>query len=359
MSRFNFKNIKIAGMGVAMPSQKFLTVDQANEELSRETLEKFAKTTGVESAYRTPKEQTASDLCFAAAQELFDKKGVDKESIGALIFVTQTSDYRLPATAFVLHERLKLNKKCVCFDINLGCSGYVSGFAALASLMQNSDIDTGLLMVGDTSSKTDSDTDVSHYLFGDAGSATLLKKEEGSSDINMEIMSDGTGFRNIIMPCGGYRHMEGRKEKTLQDDGYYRSDYDGRMDGTEIFAFSIREVPKAIKGIVEMQGKTVADYDGVVLHQANEMIIKQITKKLKLTEDKVPRSLYQYGNTSCTSIPVTISDKFNCKTEKGDVSLIGCGFGIGLSWGTMTFELNTGDVLPIIHTDECFEDGVL
>lgn len=359
MSRFHYDNIRIAGIAAAVPEKKFLTTEHANEVFDVETLEKFEKTTGVKSTYRTHKKQTASDLCFAAAKKLMEERGIERETIGACVFVSQTADYRLPATAFVLQERLGLGRDCTCFDINLGCSGYVIGLSAVAALMQNSNIERALLLVGDTCYKTDSDKDINHCLFGDAGAATLLEKDETAEPIETEIMSDGSGFRSIIMPCGGYRNIEGETERIEREDGYYRSDYDGYLDGTEVFAFSIREAPRAVKRMLEAQGKTVDDFDGVVLHQANEMIIKQIAKKLKAPTERVPLTLDRYGNTSSVSIPLTIADVWNKDCGKPSVSFVACGFGVGLSWATMTAKLDTGVVSPIFQTSEFFEDGVL
>ena len=229
MSNYHFENIKIAGIAAALPIRKYLTTEHVNDVLRLEALEKFAKTTGIRSTYRTKEFQTASDLCFAAARRLLDEKGVQKETIGALIFVSQTADYRLPATSFVLQERLGLSQNCTCFDINLGCSGYVCAIAVLASLMKNSDINRGLLLVGDTCYKTDSEKDINQCLFGDAGTATILEKVESEDQIDINVMSDGSGFRSIIMPCGGYRHIRGNAIRTKRTDGYYRSDFDGYL----------------------------------------------------------------------------------------------------------------------------------
>ena len=145
-------NIKIAAIAATVPS-KFISTDSLKPELGEETIEKFKKMTGILGHHSAIHEQTASDLCFAAAEEIIKKRNISREDIGALVFVTQNPDYNSPATACVLHYRLGLSKHCIAFDVNLGCSGYVNGINLAASLMSTSDMKYALLLAGDTCAK--------------------------------------------------------------------------------------------------------------------------------------------------------------------------------------------------------------
>lgn len=355
MAKFELDNIEVAGVSCAVPINKVETAS-FYKQFGRESVDNFIKMTGILETRRTKEEQTASDLCFAAAQNLIEKKSVDPETIGALVFISQYPDYVLPATACVLHKRLGLSENCMAFDVNLGCSGYVYGLNIVGSLMATSDIQRALLLFGDTSIKTTSPEDKSSVmLFGEGGSATLLEKAEGTK-INGELKTDGNGFKAIIMPSGAFRNRNGDRERTVWGDGNIRSDYDGYMNGTDVFSFSITKVPRLIKSFMESHGKTAEDYNALVLHQANLYIIKQIAKKTKFPMDKVPLTLERFGNTSGTSIPLTLCDTY-AGQKGGMLNLLLCGFGIGLSWGVVSLPLRTDDILPIIETDDYYKEG--
>ena len=320
MATFSLDNIKIAGIACAVPNHRVETTS-FYPKFGKKYVEDFINMAGVKSTYRTSEKQTASDLCFVAARNLLENKKVSVEDIGALVFISQTPDYRgLPATACVLHKRLALSKDCMAFDVNLGCSGYVYGLNIVGSLLQTLQGTSGdasnasnlykkaLLLFGDTNVKVNSPEDKSvAMLFGEAGSATLLTKEDGFN-ICGELMTDGNGFKAVITPSGGQRNPEGDHERTLWGDGNIRSDFDGYINGTDVFSFTITQVPKLIKHFIEEQNKTIDDYDSVVLHQANLYILKQIAKKIKCPMDKIPISIDRYGNTSGTSIPLTLCD---------------------------------------------------
>ena len=140
-------------------------------------VEQFVKMTGVEEIRKTEPHQTASDLGYAAAEELLQKKGINRKDIKALIFSAHSTDYRRPATACVLHKRLHLDRNCAAFDVNLGCSAFVYSAQIISALMANSDIDKGLLIVGETMSRMVHPEDKSSVmLFGDAGAAILFEK---------------------------------------------------------------------------------------------------------------------------------------------------------------------------------------
>lgn len=132
-----------------------------------------------------------------------------------LIFVTQTPDYGIPATACVLQERLGISKDCIAFDVNLGCSGFSYGINIAASLLSNSDSRKALLLAGDTSAKEMSqkyctkETHAANMLFGDSGTAALLERDDKyEKSIHMHSKTDGSGFKAIIAPFGLWRNPD-------------------------------------------------------------------------------------------------------------------------------------------------------
>ena len=269
------------------------------------------------------------------------------------MFVTQTADYRLPATACVLQHRLGLSRDCIAFDVNLGCSGFTYGLNIVASLMKSSNVEKGLLLCGDTIAKdktTRYSTKHQHstkWLMGDCGTATLLTKDVSTRDILMISRTDGEGYRAIITPYGGYRNPDSPTED--MDDAL-------TMDDVTVFNFATREVPELIDAAMKLSGTSPKDYDCLVLHQANLLILKQIAKKSGFPMSKVLMSLDEFGNTSCASIPVSLVKNYGDVSGK-ELRAMCCGFGVGLSWSTADFWLSVNDILPLVHTDEYFDDG--
>jgi 3-oxoacyl-[acyl-carrier-protein] synthase-3 len=182
MPIFNFQNIKISGIACAVP-KNIVKTDSFKDQFGDTEVDKFKLMTGIHETRRTSKHQTASDLCYAAAEKLLNYKKVNRSEIGALVFGTHHPDYRRPASAFVIHKRLGLSIDSAVFDISLGCSSLVYGIQVVASMMNNSNINKALLVVGDTGSKSTYSNDrAAVMLIGEAGAAILLEKVEENID---------------------------------------------------------------------------------------------------------------------------------------------------------------------------------
>ena len=273
-------SVKIVGMAAAV-SSKWDSLRELSED-SEAVINKFIRTTGVEGRYSASPKQCTSDFCFAAAEKIITEKNIDRDDIGVLVFVTQSSDYRVPATACVLQYRLRLSQNCIAFDVNLGCSGYTNGINILCSLMECSDAKYGLLLAGDTSARElsqKSKNKIGHsaaLLFGDSGTATLFERESNNR-ISVSSNTDGEGFKAIIWPYGSWRNPdlpEGARLVTL-------------MDEIEVFNFATAEAPKQINEHMIRLETTPDDYNCLVLHQANLMIMKRIAKKTGFPMERV------------------------------------------------------------------------
>ena len=347
----------MTAVAAAVPPE-IVEVDSFKTQFGDETVERFKALTGIRQFRRTAPHQTASDLGYVAAEEIIRRKNINRESIGALVFVAHSTDYRRPATACVLHKRLGLSKECAAFDVSLGCSAFVYGCQIICSLMANSDIERALLIVGETLTKITYPKDKSvAMLFGDAGSAILFEREQGAS-IKGLLRTDGTGYRAIIAPAGGFRNMHADTKPMMWDDGNERTLYNTYMNGTDVFNFSINDVPEAIKDFLAKTKTEVADYDYYIMHQANYYIHKQLSKKLKMPLEKMPVCLDRYGNSSAAALPLTLCDRFG-SADEGMIKTLMCGFGVGLSWGVISAALDTGCIYPIIETDDVFTEGII
>jgi 3-oxoacyl-[acyl-carrier-protein] synthase-3 len=331
MAFLQIKNVEIVGMSAGVPKQVMPTISTTDKYDANA----FAETTGViEKRYSN--EFTTSDLGEKAAEQLITDLNWDKKDIGALIFVTQTPDYILPATSCILQNKLGLSKDCFALDISLGCSGWVYGLSVISSLMQTGMIKKGILIAGDARKQCFEEAD---QLFGFAATATAIEYKEGAEGFQFHFGTDGSGYDAIIKPVGGCRNQVTAKDliPVMCEDGRERHGFQTRMKGMDVFAFGITTAPKSIKKLVSEYGIDTNNVEYYVFHQANRMMNETIRKKLKLAEEQVPYSMTHFGNTSSASIPLTIVTQIADKIKGKRTEIIGCGFGVGLSWGTVHF----------------------
>lgn len=310
------------------------------------------KTIGVETRRIVPPGMATSDLCFAAADKLLNELNWKREDVSLLVFVSQSSDYYLPATAVILQDRLGLPKSCLAFDVGLGCSGFVYGLSIIAGLMNSSGIKKGILMAGDVSSIICSKEDKSTYpLFGDAGTVTALESDENAAPMNFNLNSDGSGFNAIIVPDGGSRNRITENSLVQQkiSDGITRRSLNLVLNGIDVFNFSLTTVPPLIHALFKDTHTTEKDHDYFVFHQANLLINETIRKKLGIAPEKVPHSIKKYGNTSSASIPLTIISELRDEISSKPLSIVCAGFGVGLSWGAVSVKTNKIITLPVLE----------
>jgi len=350
MSVFTVKDVKISGIATCVPAYVDRNAD--NPRLQNDNGRKIISTIGVSEKRIADAQTCSSDLCFCAAQQLLNDMQIEREQIDCLIFVSQTPDYIYPATSCILQHRLGLSKECHTIDISLGCSGWVYGLSMISTLMSASRMKKGLLLVGDTTSKLGSKNDDSYWpLFGDAGTATLVELDEGNPGMTFHTASDGEGADAIMITDGGYRNMVTTDSLVEREDeeGNCRNRLQCKMKGMDVFSFAISKVPKSVKKVLETVGEDKDHIDAFLFHQANKLINETIRKKLKLTEEQVPYSLEQYGNSSCASIPQTMCAQMSDRLASTPLKLIACAFGVGLSWATVYFETNKIYCPPIIE----------
>lgn len=334
MAQWSVSDIRVAGIASAVP-EGTRSVEDVSSQFGREAAEKISQSVGVQTRHIASPATCTSDLCHAAAERILDELDWKRDSVDALIFVTQTPDYVLPATACSLHRRLKLGTQCLAFDVNLGCSGYVYGLALASRLLGAGNVRRGLVLVGDTASKIVSPEDRSAApLFGDAGTATAIEHSANAPDMFFDLGTDGSGEEHLIIPAGGFRQPANSESgiRTEREHGNIRSDEDLFMDGGEVFAFTLSHVPGLVKRTLKGAGWSIDDIDGVVLHQANAFMLNHLRKRLKLDDEKMVLALERYGNTSSASIPLAMTETWSKQPPGKPLQLILGGFGVGWSW---------------------------
>lgn len=343
----HFKCSQITGIAVSVPGQKF-ALTQLADIWGEKEIKQIMAATGIYSVRIAPKGMTTSDLCFDAAKNLFAAMDVTAESVDGIVFVTQTPDYIAPPTSPLLQNRLGLPTTCVAFDINYGCSGYIYGLLQ-ANLLINANTCTRVLVcTGDINSAMISPRDRSvRMVFGDAGSATLV--EQGADETYFEVGTDGS-IEYLVIPAGGGRNPstdETKKEKEYEA-GNFRSLEHLHMDGAQVMNFALQRVPSVITSVLKYAGWDKESVGTFALHQANKFLLEYLRKKMRVKPEAVPFSSSMVGNTGPASIPLMLSlEAQRLGEQKRLKRVVMCGFGVGLSWGAVTANLESTKILGV------------
>ena len=350
MATIKYSNVGVTGIASCVPSNISGNKDLVDLRASDES-DNVINNIGIFEKRFVDEGVTPSDLCFKAANHLLDEMKVDRNTIDMVIFMSQSPDYKIPATSPSLQHRLGLPKTTACIDLSLACSGYVYSLSTAFAYASQDGINKVLLLDGETFSRIVSPKDkVNAPLYGDAGTATLIEKGDFGKSV-FTLFTDGSGQDAIKINSGGARVPSDvtsciPKER---EEGNVRSDQDIFMDGLEVFNFTLKVVPSSIKQILEISDNTNESIDYFVFHQANKFMIDFFVKKLKIESSKVPISLDTFGNVSSATIPLTISSRLNKELPGRQKRLLLSGFGAGLSWGAAIINFNDCFVCDFIE----------
>ena len=258
-------------------------------------------------AVKAPDEE-ASDLCVKAFQALRAKKPLDLSEIEALVVVTQNPDQNIPHVSAMVHGALNLPMECACFDISLGCSGFVYALSVLHAFMEANDMKKGLLFTADPYSKIiDPNDKNTSLLFGDAGTVTLISESPHLTLGKFTFGTLGSEYKNLMCNNGVLF-----------------------MNGRAVFNFAAKTVPENIRFMTRKNDVDLNEIDRFLFHQGSKIIVDTITKKLGIPKDKVPYLIHDYGNTVSSTIPILVADEL----ERESKLMAICGFGVGLSWAS-------------------------
>ena len=311
--------IVLAGTGSKLPS-KMLTNDDLAKIVDTSD-EWISQRTGIRQRYIIGENENLVSLSYEAAKGALKMSGIEGKDLGLIVVGTSTQDKRFPNTACELQHLLGASQ-CACMDVSSACSGFVYALSVAYSMMNTLDIKYALVVGGDVLSReVDWSDRTTCVLFGDGAGAAVLKKDEGDAGfLSFDIGADGS------------------KGSALYDNSYGEDRFI-RMDGQEVFKFTIRTVPISIENAIKNAGVSKDDIDVFILHQANLRILEAVSKKLDIPLEKLPHNLGKTGNTSAGSIPVLLDEVLREGiAKKGDLILL-CGFGAGLTWGSCVLRL--------------------
>lgn len=335
-----FRHVSVDGIAAVAPRRHISIDDEiAFFDNTPKKLERAKKIIGYGTRHVVEEGTTALDLCEAAARNLLREMNASPDAIDTLICVNQSPDHFLPSGSCILHGRLGLPKICATLDISLGCSGYVHGLWLAHSLITSGASRKLLLLAGDTPSlHTDNRNRRVAPLFGDAGTATLLSRAEDERPAYFSLGSDGSGWRHIAMPGGGFRlppdpDMLRQEYRDAQGNPWKMTQ--SIVQGMAVFDFTLREVPPNIRNLCATAATDMADIDFFAIHQANKQIVQAVGQALELPPEKMHwQTFSRYGNQSTASVPCVLCDALADSMASADLRILLSAFGVGLSWGS-------------------------
>lgn len=304
--------IAITQIGTYLPEKR---ISNLNLLEKFETNERFVtdKIGVVERAQKENSEK-ASDLCIKAYQNLLSKAKLEGDRVDCCVVVTQNPDMNIPHTSAIVHGALGLSESCACFDLSLGCSGYVYSLSIVTAFMQANGFEKGLLFTADPYSEIIDENDKNTALiFGDGATVSLLEaNQSGLVALEYDLGSKGSGYNNLM-----------NQDKLF-------------MNGRKVFNFTASIVPKSIIKLLSRLKLDKEDVYRWYLHQGSKYIVDTITARLDLDPKKVIFGMQNYGNTVSSSIPMLLSDDIKTIPTGKKIGL--SGFGVGLSWASAIFE---------------------
>lgn len=259
-------------------------------------------------AVKDPGEDT-SDMAIKAFHEMVNEREMDRSLIQVVILITQNPDSNIPHSSAIIHDHLDLPESCACFDVSLGCSGYVYGLSIAKSFMENNGFTHGLLFTSDPYSKiVDPEDKNTSMLFGDAATVTYL-----------------TNKPKYVPGKFTFGTLGKEREMLVCENGTLK------MNSRGIFNFAARYVPSDFNKLLERNHCDKEKIDKFIFHQGSKYIIDTLIKRMELYSERVVFDATEYGNTVSSSIPIILEKEMNRKSNK---CIYICGFGVGLSWSS-------------------------
>lgn len=314
--------------------EKVMTNEDIVRDFPEWSVEKIASKVGVHQRHVAAADETAADLAVKAAQSLFKQGKCGPQEVDFVLFCTQSPDYFLPTSACIIQKRLGLRIDIGALDFNLGCSGYVYGLALAKGLVVSGVAANVLLLTGETYNKHLHPKDKGNRtIFGDAASATLVGTDGIAEIGNFSLGTDGSGADNLIIKSGGMRCPKRQDDLHFDENNNpVSSDY-LYMNGSEIFTFTLDNVPPLIADTLSRNGVEKDEADLYVFHQANKYMLDFLRKKIRIAPERFYYCLSEYGNTVSNTIPIALSNALQDGSLTKGMKVVIAGFGVGYSWG--------------------------
>jgi 3-oxoacyl-[acyl-carrier-protein] synthase-3 len=339
-----FKKKAISGILTVLPRNESLFDDEMlNFNFSKSQSLKLKLVMGYNKHRIITEDQSSSDLCIFGLSYLFDNKLLDKNEIDALVVVTQSPDYIMPPTSYIIHGHFGLKQDMLCLDINQGCAGFIIGLYQAFLLLEQESINKVVLCNVDILSRKVSKQDRNSYpLIGDGASITIVEKSEMPYEIVGVIKVDGSRANALMIPAGGFKYPSSAETAVLHEDdkGNLRAQDHLVMKGDAVFNFVQMEVPTLIRETLSLAGLHKDEVDYYMFHQPNRFMLQKLTDNLEIPYAKMPSNIVEnFGNASGVTIPTAITYNLSSHLCKETYKMCLAGFGVGLTWGSLVMDI--------------------
>ena len=317
--------VRVVGTGSHVPA-RVVTNEHLEAEYGFEP-GWIERRSGIRERRHATADTATSDLAAAAARKAIDAAGVDPAEVDLVVVGTFTPDQYCPSTACLVQDRLGLD--AAAFDVQAACSGFVYALSTAAQYVATGNAKYALAVGADVNSRIVDPREMKVApLFGDGAGAVLLAAGGANQGfLRYQLGADGEGGPLLEMPAGGTR-------RPLTPEAVACGDHFLRMDGRTVFKWAVEAIGRTIELVLDREGLRPDEVDLYLLHQANARILDHAAQKLGLPADKVLNNLSRYGNTSAASIPLCLDDAVRTGRVAPGATLLMCGFGAGLTWGT-------------------------
>jgi 3-oxoacyl-[acyl-carrier-protein] synthase-3 len=328
---------KIKAIAYYLPDTT-LSNEQISQDFPEWSTDRIESKLGIRSRHIATDEST-SDLAVKAAEQLFTEYNIRPTEVDFVILCTQSPDYFLPTTACLIQDRLGIPTSAGAFDFNLGCSGYVYGLAIAKGLVAGGIASNILLITSEKYTKFIHKDDKSNKaIFGDGATATLISTEGFADILDFELGTDGQGADNLMVKNGATLYPNRDGEDIIDGAGNVYNPNNLYMDGPAIFKFTTVAVPKLVENTLLKNNLTLNDIDYTIFHQANNLILETLRKKVGIPVEKYYIDVRDVGNTVSSTIPIAIKESMISNKLTGNILLVG--FGVGYSWGGCVLKFN-------------------
>ena len=325
---------RVAGTGSSVPDQVVTNADLGRLGCDPDWI---VARSGIHERRHAPPGMATSDLAAAAGRAAIHQAGIPAANIDLLVLGTFTPDMCIHSTACIVQESLGLDSPAL--DVTAACAGFAYSLVVASQFVVAGTSRLPLVIGADTNSRVVDPEDIKTWpLFGDGAGAVLLEateqaplgREQGL--LSFALGSDGRGAGLLACPMSGSR-------QPVTAEGFARRQQFMKMDGRAVFKWAIRLAEENIMAVVARAGLSLDQIDLFVLHQANARILEGIRTALGVPAEKMFMNLDRFGNTSSGSIPLALDEAWRLGRIGSESTVVICGFGGGLAWGTAVWRL--------------------
>ena len=325
---------RVVGLGSYVPDEVVTNADLGRLGCDPQWI---LERSGIRERRHAPAGMATSDLAIGAGRDLFNRSGAERRDVDLLVCGTFTPDTSIPSTACIVQEALGLDAPAM--DVTAACAGFMYALVTGAQFIAAGSSAQALVIGADTNSRVVDPEDLKTWpLFGDGAGAVLLERIDAAEFepprglLAFALGADGRGADLLVCPMSGSRQPPSA-------EGLARREQFMRMEGRAVFKWAVRLAEDNIRAVVDRAGLTLDDIDVFVLHQANLRIIEAVRVALGIDPGRFVVNIDRYGNTSSASIPLALDEAWREGRVGPGSTIVACGFGGGLAWGTAVWRL--------------------